>query len=109
MSKVLGNIAKLQGGYAYKSRDLGDVGLPVVKIGDVTGGGSISYGAMQKIPVAIASETERFATIAGDTLISMKRDWRLIKGTSIMVTTLGNKQLIILDAINQPMLPIEAA
>lgn len=71
MNKVLGDIAKLQGGYAYKSRDLGEVGLPVVKIGDVTGGGSISYGNMQKIPLPIATETERFATNAGDTLISM--------------------------------------
>ncbi|MEO1150666.1 MAG: restriction endonuclease subunit S [Pseudomonadota bacterium] len=71
MSKVLGDIAKLQGGYAYKSRDLGLVGLPVVKIGDVTGGGSISYGTMQKIPLPIAAETKRFATSAGDTLISM--------------------------------------
>ncbi len=67
----LGDIARVQGGFAFKSSDFGNTGTPVIKIGDVTGGGSIRYGDMDCVPYDIASAASNFKALPNDTLIAM--------------------------------------
>jgi type I restriction enzyme S subunit len=71
MPNKLGDICKLLGGYAYSSADFLPFGTPVVKIGDVTGGGRINYASMQCVSNEIAKQTARFQTEPNDTLIAM--------------------------------------
>jgi type I restriction enzyme S subunit len=71
MPHRLGEICKLMGGYAYSSRDFCREGVPVIKIGDVTGGGRIDYSGMDCVSVQNAIQTRRFSPEPGDTLIAM--------------------------------------
>jgi type I restriction enzyme, S subunit len=71
MPNKLGDICKVLGGYAYSSADFLPFGIPVVKIGDVTGGGRIHYASMQCVSNEIAKQTVRFQTEPNDTLIAM--------------------------------------
>lgn len=68
---TLGSICRLLGGYAFKSADFIDCGVPVIKIADVTGGGVVSYEGLSCVSPAIAAEAERYAPEPRDTLISM--------------------------------------
>lgn len=69
--RTIGDFFKLQGGYAYKSRDFTDEGVPVVKIGNVTGGGAVDLSSTQFIPEEIAEKTSDFLSEDGDVLIAM--------------------------------------
>lgn len=71
MLEQLGDICTVQGGFAFKSADFGDTGIPVIKIADVTGGSAMSYGTMQRVEERIAESANRFYVEANDTLISM--------------------------------------
>lgn len=71
MPTKLADICRLVGGYAFKSGDFKVEGVPVIKIADVTGGGTIDYSQMQCVSESIASKASRFAPEPRDTLISM--------------------------------------
>ncbi len=62
---------KVQGGYAYKSKDFSDTGIfPVLKIKNVRFG-TINYSEASFISEEIAKETTDWKTKEGDILISM--------------------------------------
>ncbi|WP_018416236.1 restriction endonuclease subunit S [Teredinibacter turnerae] len=62
---------KVQGGYAYKSKDFSDTGIfPVLKIKNVRFG-TIDYSEVSFISEEIAKETTDWKTKEGDILISM--------------------------------------
>jgi len=68
---TLGEYAKVQGGYAYKSEDFSDSGkYPVLKIKNVRFG-NIDYSDASFISEKIANETIDWKTKEGDILISM--------------------------------------
>ena len=71
MTKTLGDICSLQGGFAFKSKDFSNFGVPVIKIANVTGGTAMNYSAMQCVPNEVAAIANRFQSNPGDTLISM--------------------------------------
>ena len=69
----LGTVAKVRSGYAFKSEDMGAVGLPVIKIKnvvpptvDITNCERVSEEVISSIP-----RVERFELKEGDTLIAM--------------------------------------
>jgi type I restriction enzyme, S subunit len=71
MPSQLSGICTVLGGYAYSSKDFTSVGVPVIKIADITSGGTIDYTAMQCVSKKVADQTIRFKPEPGDTLISM--------------------------------------
>ena len=68
--KTLGDYAKVQGGYAYKSKDFTDTGVPVLKIKNV-GKGSLLYNEVSYVDKIFLDTTANFVTQVGDILISM--------------------------------------
>lgn len=67
----LGDYAEVQGGYAYKSKDLQPEGFcPVIKIKNVRDG-FLSLGDISYVREDLASQTTRFLCETGDVLISM--------------------------------------
>lgn len=68
---TLGEYAKVQGGYAYKSEEFSDSGkYPVLKIKNVRFG-NVDYSEASFISEKIANETIEWKTKEGDILISM--------------------------------------
>jgi len=68
---TLGEYIKVQGGYAYKSKDFSDSGVwPVLKIKNVRFG-TVDYSETSFLDEKIANETTDWRTKEGDILISM--------------------------------------
>lgn len=68
---TLGEYARVQGGYAYKSKDFSESGAcPVLKIKNVRFG-TVDYSEASLISEEIANETGEWKTKEGDILISM--------------------------------------
>ncbi|SFV58994.1 Type I restriction-modification system, specificity subunit S [hydrothermal vent metagenome] len=68
--KKLGEFAKIQGGYAYKSIDFKDTGIPVLKIKNV-GKGKLLFDDISYVDEVFIELTSNYITRAGDILISM--------------------------------------
>ncbi len=66
----ISEFAKVQGGYAFKSKDLGESGFPVIKITNVKER-LIDLGSLQYLPEEKLQGLERFYIKNGDVLISM--------------------------------------
>lgn len=69
----LGMVAKIRSGYAFKSDHMGDVGLPIIKIKNVTPP-TVDISDCERVPEQIISSipnVERFELKGGDTLIAM--------------------------------------
>jgi type I restriction enzyme S subunit len=69
----LGSVAKVRSGYAFKSEDMGAVGLPVIKIKNVVPP-SVDITDCERVPEEVISnipKVERFELKEGDTLIAM--------------------------------------
>jgi type I restriction enzyme S subunit len=67
---MLAEIARLQGGFAFKSSDWVDEGIPVVKIGSVKPG-LVDMSSVSYVTEGVASEASRFRLAPGDLLIGM--------------------------------------
>ena len=87
MSK-LGNYISVQNGYAFKSKDFikNLSGIPVIKIGNVTGGSFIDLSSYDTISEEIARKVKSFQTKDDDILIAMTganvgKVSRIAKGT----------------------------
>ena len=87
MSK-LGNYISVQNGYAFKSKDFikNLSGMPVIKIGNVTGGSFIDLSSYDTISEEIARKVKSFQTRDDDILIAMTganvgKVSRIAKGT----------------------------
>ncbi|WP_075631065.1 restriction endonuclease subunit S [Glaesserella parasuis] len=72
MSK-LGDFVRVQGGYAFKSSELSDdkIGVPVIKIGNITGGSFVDLSNYQSVSFQLFEKTKSFATKDNDILIAM--------------------------------------
>ncbi len=66
----LGEVAQLQGGFAFKSKDWADSGIPVVKIANVLDG-RIDLSGCSFVPRPIAEQASRWALGSGDILVGM--------------------------------------
>ena len=69
----LGTVAKVRSGYAFKSDDMGAVGLPVIKIKNVVPP-TVDITDCERVPEEVISSiprVERFELKEGDTLIAM--------------------------------------
>lgn len=66
----LGDIAEIQGGFAFKSQDLGEVGIPVIKIGNVQDG-FLDVHNCQRLPENVASLYEKFLIAETDILVTL--------------------------------------
>jgi type I restriction enzyme S subunit len=69
----LGTVAKVRSGYAFKSEDMGAVGLPVIKIKNVVPP-TVDITDCDRVPEEVISSiprVERFELKEGDTLIAM--------------------------------------
>lgn len=69
----LGTVAKVRSGFAFKSEDMGVVGLPVIKIKNVVPP-SVDITGCERVPekvIASIPRVERFELKEGDTLIAM--------------------------------------
>ena len=71
--RPLGTVAKVRSGYAFKSEDMGAVGLPVIKIKNVVPP-TVDITDCERVPEEVISSiprVERFELKEGDTLIAM--------------------------------------
>lgn len=66
----IGDLAKVQGGYAFKSSDFKDVGVPVLKITNVQDR-KIELNSLSHVDPSLIAGLERFFVKSGDVLISM--------------------------------------
>lgn len=71
MSAELGHFAKVQGGFAFKSKDFGSEGIPVIKIANVTGGGFVDLSSYECIQPDLYPRIGQFLTERDDVLIAM--------------------------------------
>ncbi len=69
-TKPLGNFARVQGGFAFKSKDFKEKGIPVIKIKNV-GQGSLKLSDISYVNDEVADSAGSYVTHAGDILISM--------------------------------------
>jgi type I restriction enzyme S subunit len=67
---TMGSQLKVIGGYAFKSEDFQESGLPVIRISNLNKD-SIDLDGCARIPKAKIGKGEKFRIIAGDTLIAM--------------------------------------
>ncbi|ARG98599.1 hypothetical protein B6N58_13560 [Legionella micdadei] len=68
--KTIGDYAKVQGGFAFKSQDFKRTGFPVIKIKNI-GFGRIRYNDLSYVSTEIMEKTKSFLTNVDDILISM--------------------------------------
>jgi type I restriction enzyme S subunit len=68
---TIADLASVKGGFAYKSTDFSNSGLPVLKIKNIVGDGTVDVGDVQRISRALAEKTNRFALADGDVLMAM--------------------------------------
>jgi type I restriction enzyme S subunit len=69
----LGTVAKVRSGYAFKSEDMGAVGLPIIKIKNIMPP-TVDITDCERVPEAVISsipQVDRFELKEGDTLIAM--------------------------------------
>ena len=66
----LGDVASVRSGFAFKSSDWSETGIPVVKIANIKGGNLVMDGC-SFVPQAIADSAAEFILQAGDILIAM--------------------------------------
>jgi len=66
----LGDVASVRSGFAFKSSDWSETGIPVVKIANIKGGNLVMDGC-SFVPQAIADSAGEFTLQAGDILIAM--------------------------------------
>lgn len=67
----LGMITKIQGGFAFKSKDFKCLGNPVIKIKNINSDGSVNSLEVDFVSDEIAETAKRFALNDGDLLMAM--------------------------------------
>lgn len=67
----LGEVCRLQGGFAFKSEDYTNEGVPLMRIGDITDGTVAPGPSTVQLPSAYEEEYPRFIVREGDILIAM--------------------------------------
>lgn len=70
LSVPLGDLVALKGGFAYKSKDWEQSGVPVIKIANVRDG-KVSLAGCSCVSDEIAQETAQFAVVKGDLLMTL--------------------------------------
>ena len=74
----LRQVCVVKPGFAFKSSDLSDVGIPVVKIGSITGTGTVDLESGQFLPEALVEERhERFFLNSGDVVLGMTGEGKI--------------------------------
>ena len=66
----LGDLVALKSGFAYKSKDWQQSGVPVIKIANVRNG-KVSLSGCSFVSDEIATETAQFAVVKGDLLMTL--------------------------------------
>jgi len=68
----IGDVCDVIPGFAFRSKDLGETGIPVVKIGNITDDYRVDIESVQHLPADLVSQKhEKFTLTNGDTLIAM--------------------------------------
>jgi type I restriction enzyme S subunit len=67
---VLGSAVRVAGGYAFKSEDFADDGLPVIRISNLSGG-TLDTSRVARIPAHKIGKGIAFKVLPGDILIAM--------------------------------------
>lgn len=70
--KKIGDVCDVIPGFAFKSKDLWEDGIPIIKIGNITESSTVDIESVQRIPVDLVSERhKKFFLRNGDILIAM--------------------------------------
>jgi type I restriction enzyme, S subunit len=67
---VLGDLVVLKSGFAYKSKDWEESGVPVIKIANVRDG-QVNLTGCSFVGAGLADETSQFAVVKGDLLMTL--------------------------------------
>mgnify|MGYP001047033064 CR=1 FL=1 len=71
-TKIIGDVCEVLPGFAFKSKELGDVGTPVIKIGNITESRSVDIESAQCLPEGlIENRHKKYLLRNGDILIAM--------------------------------------
>ncbi|MCW8275953.1 restriction endonuclease subunit S [Pseudomonas sp. PCH199] len=88
----VGDLASVRGGFAFKSEDFCESGVPVVKIKNIVGDGTIDLTNLQYVNHGQALKSQRFALQDGDVLMAMTG--ATIGKSGIVVTSKGEAPLL---------------
>jgi type I restriction enzyme S subunit len=67
----IGDVSTVKGGFAYKGESFSDEGLPVIKIKNIVGDGTVNLRDVQYINSELAEKTQKFALQDSDIVIAM--------------------------------------
>ena len=71
-TKSIGEVCDIVSGFAFKSKDLGTTGIPVIKIGNITDDYRVDMDSVQYLPESFAAEKhDKFMLGNNDILIAM--------------------------------------
>src|SRR5690554_2537803 len=103
VKESIGSVAELLPGYAFKSRDLGDVGIPVIKIGNISTDGRVLIDAEARLPSNLLTERhKKFRLNEGDIVLAMTGEGKLGRLHSIFTDyALVNQRVCRLRALNR--------
>lgn len=72
LMNTIGDVCEVLPGFAFKSKDLGDLGIPVIKIGNITESHSVNIESAQCLPENLLEKRhKKFLLQNGDILIAM--------------------------------------
>jgi len=98
---TLADVTTVKGGFAYKSEAFGTEGLPVIKIKNIVGDGTVNLLDCQYISAEIAEKTKKFVLKDGDIVIAMTG---ATIGKTGVVVTVDNQ----MPYLNQRVAKLEA-
>lgn len=76
--KAIGEVCRVIPGFAFKSKDLGDSGVPVVKIGSITGSGVVDLDSGQFLPEGLIEDRhEKYCLDQGDIVLAMTGEGKI--------------------------------
>ncbi len=68
----IGDVCDVVPGFAFKSKDLGEMGIPVIKIGNITDNRAVDIGSAQSLPEDLfENRHKKYLLKNGDILIAM--------------------------------------
>jgi len=99
MPQIVGNLASLQNGYAFKSEWFSTEGIRLVRNANV-GHGRLNWEESVRLPESRAGEYERFRLSEGDVVLTLDRPF-IVTGTKVARVTAADLPALLLQRVGR--------